>query len=209
MAIQSKRDIVGTQKLAEILDLTDRRIQQLVTEGVLDKVGRGKYDLVKSVQSYIAYQINTLKARQSTGSKLDEETRLLKERADQVAMENDKLRGELIPVDAVKLVWQHLVTAARSRLLAIPSKVKTSHSDMDISIVNAIEREVRECMEDMSHDGLPERYRKPVENVELSKENEIQQKSKKLKLKTSLSPLGASTGKRISRKTPPDQSFEG
>jgi phage terminase Nu1 subunit (DNA packaging protein) len=158
--IKEQRTIVGTQKLAEILDLTDRRIQQLVTEGVLQKEGRGQYDLVKSVQSYIAFLLAAAKAKQSTGTKLEEETLNLAKKNRLLDIEIELKEGELIPKSVVKQVWSHMVMAARTRMLAIASKVKTRHPDMDIALFNDIDKEVRECMEDMSHDGLPESYRR-------------------------------------------------
>jgi phage terminase Nu1 subunit (DNA packaging protein) len=161
--MKNKPEIVGTTRLAKLLGITDRRIQQLVTEGVLEKEGRGRYDLAKTFQRYIQYSVDQVRARQSTGTKLEEETRLLKERADQVAMENDRLRGELIPRGEVRITWEHLVTASRTRLLAIPSQIKTKWPDTDMAMVLGVEEWIRQCLEELKHDGLPERHRQPME----------------------------------------------
>jgi N-succinyldiaminopimelate aminotransferase len=51
--------------------------------------------------------------------------------------------GKTFNTTGWKIGWlcgpAHLVTAARSRMLAIPSKVKTRHPDMDIALVNTME----------------------------------------------------------------------
>lgn len=154
---------VSGPKLAQILGISDRRIRALESEGVVTKLDRGKYDLVNSVRSYINYQIELVKSRQATGTLLEEQTRLTKLKADTAALELDLLQAESIPVGEVVSLWQHIVTAARTRMLAIHSTVKTKHPDLDLGIVASMEELIRECMEDMSHDGLPERYRKSVE----------------------------------------------
>jgi len=41
--------------IARLLDLSERRIQQLSREGVIPKAERGQYDLVGAVRGYVAY----------------------------------------------------------------------------------------------------------------------------------------------------------
>lgn len=51
-AIISSSTIVNSMMLAQILGISDRRVRQLVDEGVINNVGWGKYELIKSVQQY-------------------------------------------------------------------------------------------------------------------------------------------------------------
>lgn len=46
---------VSVETVASMCGLTPRRIQQLVTEGVIPRVGRGKYNLAACVRAYIVY----------------------------------------------------------------------------------------------------------------------------------------------------------
>ena len=41
--------------IASILNLTERRVQQLAHEGIIPKAERGKYDLIGCVRAYIKY----------------------------------------------------------------------------------------------------------------------------------------------------------
>jgi hypothetical protein len=41
--------------IAKLLDLSERRIQQLGREGVIPKPERGQYDLVGAVRGYVNY----------------------------------------------------------------------------------------------------------------------------------------------------------
>lgn len=52
--------------LGKLLNLSERRIQQLAQAGILQKVGRNQYDLVTSIQNYVAYlQKQTKKSQPS------------------------------------------------------------------------------------------------------------------------------------------------
>lgn len=41
--------------LSILLDLTERRVQQLAREGVMVRDKRGRYDLIPSIQGYVRY----------------------------------------------------------------------------------------------------------------------------------------------------------
>ncbi len=41
--------------IAKLLDLSERRVQQLSREGVIPKATRGQYDLIGSVRGYVRY----------------------------------------------------------------------------------------------------------------------------------------------------------
>ncbi len=109
------------------------------------------------------YKLDEMKTRQSTGSLLEEETRLKRLKADLAQLELDVKLGELIPVHEVKNVWQKIVAAARTRLLGIHSNIKTEHPEIPTKVVVSIEKRVRDVLEEMSHDEVPERYRGTVE----------------------------------------------
>lgn len=49
------QDTVNVEALSQMLDLTPRRIQQLAKEGTLIKDGRGDYNLVASLLSYVKH----------------------------------------------------------------------------------------------------------------------------------------------------------
>ena len=48
---------VTTSQISEILGLSKRRVQQLVKEDALVRVGHGKFDLKSSIPAYLEYQI--------------------------------------------------------------------------------------------------------------------------------------------------------
>ena len=109
--------------IARFLNLTERRVQQLVREGIIPKPEKGKYDLVKCVQAYVRY----LQERAYGSGDLPQEihlerARLIKAQADKTEFEVATLQGQLVPLEAVERDWMQHVTACRLKMLAIPTK---------------------------------------------------------------------------------------
>ena len=102
--------------IARLLDLSERRVQQLSREGVIPKAERGRYDLVGAVRGYVAYLRDlAVKAQSGAPDFGVERARLIKAKADLAEMEADGRRGELLPADAVEAAW----TAVLARLRAV------------------------------------------------------------------------------------------
>jgi phage terminase Nu1 subunit (DNA packaging protein) len=111
---------VSLAKLAALLDLTERRVQQLAKEGVLPKAGRGRYDPVVCIHAYIRY----LRARADDGetSLTDERTKLTKIKREKAETELSIIREEFIHREKAREAWGRVIMAVRSRLLSIPTK---------------------------------------------------------------------------------------
>lgn len=78
--------------IANLLGISERRLQQLAVEGYVPKAERGLYPLVGSVQGYIRY-LKELGGKQKRGN---EHARLVRAQAIKVEMENARRRGELV-----------------------------------------------------------------------------------------------------------------
>jgi len=114
--------------LAKLLNLTERRIQQLAKEGILIKVQSGKYDLVRSVQGYVKYLQDRAMGRQDahytdpTDIRL-ERKRLIKAQADNAECEYQVRRGELVALDVVKDLFNEVAVLYGSSLDALPGRL--------------------------------------------------------------------------------------
>jgi phage terminase Nu1 subunit (DNA packaging protein) len=101
---------------------------------------------------------------QHTGAGLkltDERARLAKLQADKVEIELAELRGEVVRADDVVKVMQAHVIAARSRLLALPSKLVALFSpDMRPQTLALSDRVIREALDELSSDEFLEEVRK-------------------------------------------------
>ncbi len=88
-----------------------------------------------------------------------ERARLAAAQADRTELEVKKMRGELIPVHAVLETWEPIVTAARNKVLAIPSKLKTAIPKLTSHDLGKIKTIVRSTLEDLANGGIPKGVR--------------------------------------------------
>lgn len=117
--------IATTSSLASVLSLTKTRIGQLVEEGVLVKLERGKFPLCDSVNRYVNYLRN--QPKNQWGAKGEDETdfdrerlRRTKEEADKLEIFNARSRGELVEIEKVKRSGEKVMSAIKTRLLNMP-----------------------------------------------------------------------------------------
>jgi phage terminase Nu1 subunit (DNA packaging protein) len=152
--------VVSLAVIAKLFNLTGRRVQQLVAEGIIPRAEKGKYELVPCVRGYISY----LQERAVGKSVEDIDTnkergRLLKAQADKVDLEVAALRGELVPIDKTQAVWTAYLANCRAKLLAIPHKLAPRVLlAKEVAEVQAIiEGEIHECLTELAGgDGIPE-----------------------------------------------------
>ena len=145
------------ETIAKLLELTPRRINQLVNEGVIPRpVNRGRYELVGSVQGYIRF----LRAKQISeemddegGSETLHKKRLMKARADIAEMEAERLTGNLVDVASVEHAWTAAGTRFRQKMLAIPHKaapVLAAEEDIDMCCA-MLEEHVHDALRELSN----------------------------------------------------------
>ncbi|OQP00866.1 hypothetical protein B1689_07545 [Geobacillus sp. 44C] len=144
--------VVSTSELAEILNLSDRRIQQLVKNEIISKISRGKFYLPTTVQEYISW----IKAQMAdSDEELDlkkEKTLLTRANRQKVELELQIMRGELHRSEDVRRVMNDMLSAFRARCLAIPSKAAPRlQGQTDLAVIqDVIKKEVYEALTELS-----------------------------------------------------------
>ena len=110
--------------IARLLDLTERRVQQLAREGVIPRADRGQYDLVGAVRGYVRF-LREQAARAETGAPDlgAERARLVKAKADLAEMEARARRRDLLPAAEVEDAWTAILATLRARLLTLPDRL--------------------------------------------------------------------------------------
>lgn len=120
--------VVGLGKIASALNLSERRVQQLVKEG-LPRESRGRYDPIKCIRFYIRYLQNLLEKSAfpiHEGGLVGEgreRVRLISANADLKEMELAKWRGSLVSVQDVEKATEDLVRTTRAVIMAIAPRV--------------------------------------------------------------------------------------
>lgn len=111
--------LVNKGKLAEILGVSEQTLTAWQDKGmpVVARNGRGhtnQYDTHEVIRWWI---------NRETGDDLNaERTRLTREQANKAALENGRLRGELVDAGLVRTQLERVFGAIRSRILSIPTK---------------------------------------------------------------------------------------
>lgn len=110
---------VPAEVVARFLNLTDRRVRQLVREGVIPKAAHGKYELEGCVFHYVRY----LQKRLEDGGAhvTSEKERLDRVRADEIEIRLQRERREIVDAGDVAEVWIEIAAEIKQRLLSLPT----------------------------------------------------------------------------------------
>ena len=146
--------------IAKLLDLSERRVQQLSREGVIPRATRGRYDLIGSVRGYVRYlRDQALRAQAGAPDYAAERARFIRARADLAEMEAEERRGALIAADEIETAWIAVLALLRTRLLALPDRLAPLVYEQDnlAGTRDLLRGTLREVLEDMaSSDVQPE-----------------------------------------------------
>lgn len=136
---------VSTKELSNALGLTDRRVQELESEGVIKKIERNKWDLTACIDAYLDYKIKL-----ATQSFELSEARAKKELADAELKELRlaKEKGEVIAIDRLEKDLSDIAAAVSNKLYSLPNKLKRSINLSD-EVENAINNEVESILNEL------------------------------------------------------------
>ena len=153
--------------IASVLDLSERHIRRLAEDGVIPKPqDKGRWDLIKCVRGYVRFLRERAFGKEASATDLhSERTRLAKAQADRIEIEVGEMRGEYIQIEWVVDCWQNFTANAKSKLLGVPSKTASQVlAAKDFGEVEQIIKiEITEALQELANDGLPDKFRKRVE----------------------------------------------
>jgi phage terminase Nu1 subunit (DNA packaging protein) len=135
---------VTVDRVTEALNLTPRRIQQLVKEG-MPREKRGEYDPIKCMLWYIRYlkaQISRLSPNVSpAGGEVDDERkercRLLRANRELRELELARARGEFMSLIDIEKIMAEFVVMTRVRILAVPNRIAPQLVGEDRVVIEA------------------------------------------------------------------------
>ncbi|MFC4730696.1 hypothetical protein [Salipiger abyssi] len=143
---------VSAAELGEWLGITANRAHALGRDGVLPRTGEKLFPLRASVRAYSDHCRSLAKGKQVDADLAAEKLRLARATAEKVETANAKLRGELIPAAEVEREWATVLRGVRAAMLAVPSRVAQTAGHLTPHDINAIDREVRDALEEAAHD---------------------------------------------------------
>lgn len=137
-----------------LLELSDRRLQQLVAEGWIPRAVRGQYSLRDSVRGYIRY----LKQAQRDSNRGGETARLARAQAVKVEMENFRRMGELGAWPQLFEVMAGLIVQMKASHEGVPGRLASelaAISDPPL-VYKRLQQELRR-IDDLCADYLEQR----------------------------------------------------
>ena len=114
------RDISG-QAIAAAFEISDRRVQQLANDGVIERTSHGRYKLAGFAAAIAKSQVDgeaKRLERQNPASAID----LDQERGRKLRLENDETEGLLIRTDAVMALVDWIFGAMETALAGVPAQ---------------------------------------------------------------------------------------
>jgi phage terminase Nu1 subunit (DNA packaging protein) len=140
--------LVTAKELSTIMDLTDRRVNQLVTEGIIEKEIEGNFDVMKCIISYYKN-----KAGVEAGINYEVERALHEKiKRETAEIQLAELRGNMHNADDVKRVLTGMLITFKSKILAIPGAVAarlTNQSNPNV-ISTVLTKEVKTALQELS-----------------------------------------------------------
>lgn len=135
-------ETVSTSDFADMLGLTSRRIQQLISDGVLTSAGHGKLTLRVNLKAFVDWKAeselrtfrSSLEARQARNQ---DELDLDAERTRKLRLENDETENKLIAVSLLDDALDLLAGPLLVDLTSLPARLTD-----DVPLRRRIESEI-------------------------------------------------------------------
>lgn len=116
--------VVNTVAIAKMFNMTPRRVRQLVEEGVVDRIGHGRFNLIDTVSKYITFlKLNTESLTEGDVTESLDYEKWLHEKAkrEKAEIELAHIKKEMHSSGEVEEVMNNMMMNFRQRMLAIPS----------------------------------------------------------------------------------------
>ena len=138
------------EEIAQILDLSLRRVQQLVKSGYIPRVARGRYELIPAIHGYIKYLRELSFEADAPTDLKDAKLRSERARAELLELQAAQQASELIHKDHISRIWNSVTALIKAKLLGLPTRVAA-----DVFAANDI-KGIRSILETGIHDVLVE-----------------------------------------------------
>jgi hypothetical protein len=137
--------------VARVLNLKERRVQQLAQEGIIPKPEHGKYNLAGCIMAYNKYRDKTAKHEEINFKARKAKARLFEAQSLHAEMEYEILKGKYVLKTQVERELSNMLLAFRSRMLALPYRGATL-------LVNGVKdiHGIEQVLKKLVHEALTE-----------------------------------------------------
>lgn len=139
-------------ELGQLLGISARTVRELAARGIIPRGERGRYPLA-AISTYcqrLREQAAGRAAADGTTDLATERARLAAAQRRRVELQIAAEERRLVNADQVKVKFVGMVTAAKNRLLAVPSKAKSRIPTLTVADVEVLEALVAEALEELA-----------------------------------------------------------
>lgn len=142
---------IETQALAEIIGITGRRLNQLVTDlriPVECRIGDSHWDTHRTIVEVFGYY-RRLADHSKPSANVDLETQMLIEDLRKIKIANGKSTKELLPAKVYVQVWGELISSWKGRFIAFGAKMgpRVFRARDKVEAAEILDREVTEIFD--------------------------------------------------------------
>ena len=143
---------ISTSDLAHLLATTPKTIAAYANQGVVARLGRGRYNEVESVRGFAkhARSTRTSSGDTATASVAAERAALLRAQRERAELTLERASGRLMDIDEVNAYVTKILVDERQRVLAL-ANIMTHRASLSQEQSAVVEDEIRAFLTDMAN----------------------------------------------------------
>jgi hypothetical protein len=153
--------LVDVKKMALMLNVTPRRVQQMANTEGMPRAAKGQYDAGKCLMWYIRYLQDALEKKAvptgdgSYSGLKDERARSIRADAELKEIELAEKRRDLVHVKDVKKSFVDLVHMTKARIMATPARIAAAimGETSRVMVQAIVEKQLKESLNHLADDG--------------------------------------------------------
>jgi hypothetical protein len=144
--------IVTTSVISSILNITPRRVRQLVEDKTIDRVKSGSFELIPTIKKYIIFLKTksdcSYEDQSADAVYLLEKMKHERAKREIAELELAQMKGTMHKAEDVEKAMGNMLTAFRTKILSIPTKIAPHLiAQNEISLIqDIIQKEVYEVL---------------------------------------------------------------
>ena len=109
--------------IANLFNLSEKRIRQLTSDGIIEEYSKGYYALAPTVQGYIRYLQRQISDDDSGSDYNTEKAKLTKAKRENAELDLKVRTGVLHKSENIEFVMTNMLIAFKAKLLSMPYKI--------------------------------------------------------------------------------------
>jgi len=149
------RDTCSEAEMAALLGISPRAVREWANKGILNKVGKGRYETVSSLHAYIQSLRETAAGHATTSGRTlaDEKAELTRIERQTKELRLAQLKGDVLTLEEVAESWTKFAQMVRGSVLSLPSKARSTIPHLTAHDGETLKRVTRDMLSELARDA--------------------------------------------------------